>query len=79
MAYDRKRDERIEKFARSVLKNRTIVVDGKLMRGLGYTETRDFFEALHYWGYNTDFGMLPPSADTSIQVYLRHFIRSFID
>lgn len=68
-------------YAAKVLKSRKpIVVNNALMRGLGYDNTRDFFEELGNWGYNKDFGELPESADTNVQSYLRAFIRDcFID
>lgn len=68
-------------YAEKVLKSRKpIVVGNALMKGLGYDSTRDFFEELGNWGYNTDFGRFPDATDTNIQSYLRAFIRDcFID
>lgn len=67
-------------YAEKVLKSRkAIVIDNKLMKGLGYEDTRTFFEQMGNWGYNTDFGYLPEAADLRVQSYLRAFIRSFLD
>ncbi len=56
-----------------------IVLDNKLMHGLGYDDTRSFFAALGNWGYNTDFNTIAGICDTDTQAYLRAFVRSFLD
>lgn len=71
---------RIEDFATKVLKSRrAIIVNDRLMKGLGYTDTRSFFEVLGNWGYNTDFNTISPAAEDRTQSYLRAFVRSFLD
>lgn len=64
---------------KEILKPKTIEINNELMKKLGYDNTRDFFAALGNWGHNTDFGYLPERADTSVQTYIRYFIRSFLD
>ncbi len=72
--------DRIEKFVRAQLASKkSIAIDNRLMRGLGCDNTRDLFEELGAWGYNTDFGMLAQKCDTDTQAYLRAFLRSFLD
>lgn len=68
--------EKTEKFAKNLLDSgATIVVDNKLMAGLGYEDTRTFFEQLGNWGYNSDFGEFPAKTETDVQTYLRLFIK----
>ena len=65
-----------EKFARRILKTRgAIRINNALMRGLGYDDTRTFFEQLGNWGYNSDFGRFQDAADTRVDSYIRLFIR----
>lgn len=64
---------------KELLKPKNIEINQQLMKKLGYDNTRDFFSALGNWGYNTDFGYLPESVDTSVQSFVRQFIRSFLD
>lgn len=72
--------EQIEKYVKTLLASKQpIVLDNKLMRGLGYDSTRELFEALGNWGYNTDFGHLPDATDTNVQSYLKQFIKSFLE
>lgn len=67
-------------YAQKILKSKgPIVVDNALMCGLGYDNTRDFFRELGDWGHITDFNTIPASADDKVQVYLRAFIKTFID
>lgn len=69
-----------EEFAKKILASRkAIKVNDELMRGLGYSETRELFAAMGNWGDNTDFNTIPEAADTRVQSYLREFIRSFTE
>lgn len=68
-------------YAKKVLQGgKTIVIDTKLMHGLGFYSTRDFFYDLGQWGYTADFGRFSMATDDHVQSYLRAFLKdTFID
>lgn len=76
MIHNLDKASKIEKYARRLLKSRSpITINTALMRGLGYTDTRSFFEHLGNWGYNSNFGRFSEATDTRIQSYIRTFIK----
>lgn len=67
---------KLDKYVQKLLKSKkAIVINDTMMHTLGYDNTRDFFAALGNWGYNSDFGRFSEATDTSVQSYIRTFLK----
>lgn len=65
----------MEKLRRMVRSSRPIILNMRLVKILDMDDLRDLFEAIHQWGYNRDFTYRDGQARSSVQQYLRRWLR----